>query len=234
MTLEAICCSSQKKVGCKNSAGWLGSTSLSFWVQPWGWFYKRDKEVSWLLSECPWTVVRVKGKELMQIDSQSFLFPYSNGKKLLESTVFQGMADGGGLSPSSGKFSVPTVWIMSWSFTTCYGDTFWSAEQFSGTKASQHLRVLQALPPRAKERSRCCTKSAELQSLASQVFFSIWDGVWGTLPNFPFYLGKQGSFCSKAWKQNGISTHLWNPSSCWQTSVYPGKALTKMLWKSVH
>lgn len=87
MTLEAICCSSQKKVGCKNSAGWLGSTSLSFWVQPWGWFYKRDK-VSSLLSECPWTVVRVKGKELMQIDSQSFLFPYSNGKKLFWKALF--------------------------------------------------------------------------------------------------------------------------------------------------
>lgn len=110
----------------------------------------------------------------------------------------------------SGKFSVPTAWMMSWSFIISYGDTFWNAEQFSRTKGSQHPRVLQALPPRAKERSRRCTKCAGLQTLASQVFFSIWEGVWGTTPSFPFLFGHTRELLLKNLKQNGISAHLWN------------------------
>lgn len=49
---------------------------------------KETKEVFWLLSECTWTVVHVKGKELMQIDSQSLLFPYSNGEKTVLKALF--------------------------------------------------------------------------------------------------------------------------------------------------
>lgn len=57
-------------------------------VQPWGWFYKRKGERRQrsaldTKSECTWTVVRIKGKQLMQIHPQSFLFPYLNGKKEL-------------------------------------------------------------------------------------------------------------------------------------------------------
>lgn len=96
------------------------------------------------------------------------------------------------------------------SFTILYGETFWSAEIFSKAKGSQHLSVWQALLPKAKERSRRSTEHARLQSLASQVFFPIWKGVWGTLPCFHFYFGVLGSFCSKTWKEKGTSAHLWN------------------------
>lgn len=131
------------------------------------------------------------------------------GKNCFESIVFSGNG--------WWCWAEPKVWEIfcahSLDDVSVFHHLLQSAEQFSGTKGSQHLRVLQTLLPRAKERNRHCTKCAGLHSMASQVFFSIWEGVWGTLPSFPFYLGILGSFYSKAWKQNGISTPLWNISA---------------------
>lgn len=70
----------------------LSSTQSS--SEPWGWFYKRRREKrqrsALLLSECTWTVVHVKGKQLMQTDPQSFLFPHWNEKKIFWKHCFSG------------------------------------------------------------------------------------------------------------------------------------------------
>lgn len=160
-------------------------------------------------------------------------------KNILKALFFRKWLMVVGWAQGLGSFLCPQLgWCLG--LSPCIMETpseVLSNSQETRSSWSQHLRILQALPPRAKERSRHCTKCTGLQSLASQVSFSIWEGFWGTLLSFPFYLGMLGELLLKSleakWHFNSPLKHI-SPSSCWQTSIYPGKALTKMLWKSIH
>lgn len=161
-------------------------------------------------SQCTWTVVPIKGKEPMQIDPQMFLFPYSNGEKnMLKELVFRKWLMVVGWAQGLGSFLCPQ---LGWHSSLLPPFTERSSEALSSSHEPRDhsTSVAGRLCQQARDRNRHSTERARLQSLATQVFFfSIWKGVWGTLPSFHFYLGKLGSFCSKTWKE-GISAHLWN------------------------
>lgn len=156
--------------------------------------------MSWLLSECTWTVVHVKGKELMKTDPQSFLFPYSSGEKtVLKAFLFRKWLMVVGWAQGLGIFLCPQlIWCLglSPSVMETPSEVLSNSQQPRvDHSTSEFCRLCHH---ELKERSRRCTKCAELQSLASQVPFSIWERVWGTLPSFPFYLGILGDLLLKS------------------------------------
>lgn len=138
----------------------------------------------------------------MQTDPQPFLFLYSNGKKkLFWKHCFSGNV--------WWWWAEPKVWEVFCAHSLDGVSVFhhllwkqllkcWAVLRNQGQADYSTSEFCRLCHHELKEGSRHCTKCAGLQSLASQVLFSIWERVWGTLPSFCFYLGILGELLLKS------------------------------------